>query len=77
MPCVTSLLGRLGRKLCLDHALRRGDRGVGRRNPHLAQGLGLGAGDLVLGELHAPLEMLGHRAARLGRELLGLLLGEG
>ena len=37
----------------------------------------LGAGDLVLGELHAALEMVLHRFPRLGGERLRLLGGKG
>ena len=58
MPCVTKLSAVSGVSFAAITVLRRGDCGLRRRNPHIAQRLCLGASDLVLGELHAPLEML-------------------
>ena len=76
MPWLTSLSAAVRRQLRRNHGPRRRDRGIGGRRAHLAQGLGLGAGDLVLGELHAPVELLLHRAAGFGGEDLGFLGGE-
>ncbi len=76
MPCLTRLSAVSGVSLAAITHLCRGHGGVGGGGAHFPQSLGLGAGDLVLGELHAPLEMLRHRAAGLCRQLLGLLGGE-
>src|SRR5262245_3967379 len=70
------LVGRFRRELLFDDGLSRGNRRIGCGFTHLAQGLTFGAGDLVLGEFHAPLEALLHRPPCLGGENLGLLGGE-
>src|SRR5262245_28109410 len=70
------LVGRFRREALRDHGPSRGRCGIDCGFAHLTQGFRLGAGDLVLGELHAPLEAYLHRTPRLGGEDLGLFGGE-
>ena len=72
----TSLAAASGRQLGGDDALGCGDRGIDGGAPHIGQGLRLGAGDLVLGELGSALEMFLHRDPRLGGERLRFFGGE-
>ena len=62
----TSLAGGLRRRSArLQDLLGGGNRIVDGRGAHLGDGLSLGAGDLLLGRLRAPLDLLGQRLAGL------------
>ncbi len=70
------LLGSIGRELSSDQILRRCDRYVDRVVPQLAHRFHLGAGNLLLGELYAAIDMFLQRLACLRSKGLCLLGGE-